>query len=104
MQYVIVGILDSYGDAEAAVEDLELAGIVGHQVEVITNIDEDARTATPRARRPRSPTSHIATGLGVCSVPAALSKKAKRATFPANSQTTSANKNFTPITSNRAAL
>jgi hypothetical protein len=45
MQYVIVGILDSYGDTEAAVEDLELAGIVGHQVEVITNIDEDARTA-----------------------------------------------------------
>ncbi len=45
MQYVIVGILDSYGDAEAAVEDLELAGIVGEQVEVISDIDEDARTA-----------------------------------------------------------
>ena len=45
MQYVIVGILNSYGDAEAAVEDLELAGIVGQQVEVISDIDEDARTA-----------------------------------------------------------
>jgi hypothetical protein len=45
MQYVIVGILNNYGDAEAAVEDLELAGIVGHQVEVITDIDQDARTA-----------------------------------------------------------
>ena len=45
MQYVIVGILKSYGDAEAAVEDLEVAGIDGNQVEVITDIDEDARTA-----------------------------------------------------------
>jgi hypothetical protein len=45
MQYVIVGILKSYGEAEAAVEDLEVAGIDGNQVEVITDIDEDARTA-----------------------------------------------------------
>jgi hypothetical protein len=45
MQYVIVGIFKNYGEAEAAVEDLELAGITGNQVEVISNIDEDARTA-----------------------------------------------------------
>ncbi len=45
MQYVIVGILDSYGDAEAAVADLESAGIMGEQVEVISDIDQDARTA-----------------------------------------------------------
>jgi hypothetical protein len=45
MQYVIVGILKNYGEAEAAVEDLEVAGISGHQVEVISDIDEDARTA-----------------------------------------------------------
>ena len=45
MEYVIVGILKSYGEAEAAVEDLENAGIVGGQVEVISDIDEDARTA-----------------------------------------------------------
>jgi hypothetical protein len=45
MKYAIVGILSSYADAEAAVQDLELAGIVGEQVEVITDIDEDARTA-----------------------------------------------------------
>jgi hypothetical protein len=45
MQYVIVGILDRYGDAEAAVQDLELAGIAGQQVEVISDIDEDVRTA-----------------------------------------------------------
>jgi hypothetical protein len=45
MKYVIVGILDSYGDAEAAVQDLEVAGIAGGQVEVISDIDEDARTA-----------------------------------------------------------
>ena len=45
MEYVIVGILKNYGDAEAAVEDLENAGIMGHQVEVITDIDDDARAA-----------------------------------------------------------
>ena len=45
MQFAIVGILKTYEDAEAAVQDLELAGIVGEQVEVISDIDEDARTA-----------------------------------------------------------
>ena len=45
MQYAIVGILGSYGDAEAAVQDLEIAGISGGQVEVISDIDDDARTA-----------------------------------------------------------
>ncbi|MGB8525093.1 MAG: hypothetical protein WCD43_19175 [Candidatus Acidiferrales bacterium] len=45
MKYAIVGILNSYADAEAAVRDLELAGIEGEQVEVITDIDADARTA-----------------------------------------------------------
>src|SRR3984885_9061821 len=45
MKFVIVGILDSYGEAEAAVQDLEVAGIAGGQVEVISEIDEDARTA-----------------------------------------------------------
>jgi hypothetical protein len=58
MQYAIVGILDSYADAEAAVRDLELAGIVGEQVEVISDIDEDARTAnTPDepSTKPKEP-------------------------------------------------
>jgi hypothetical protein len=58
MQYAIVGILDSYADAEAAVRDLELAGIVGEQVEVISDIDEDARTAnTPGepSTKPKEP-------------------------------------------------
>src|SRR3984885_14029398 len=61
MQYVIVGILRNYGDAEAAVEDLELAGIDGNQVEVITDIDEDARTAnTPgeASTKPEKPHSN----------------------------------------------
>jgi hypothetical protein len=58
MQYVIVGILDSYADAEAAVQDLELAGIMGEQVEVISDIDEDARTAnTPGEPSTQSPPS-----------------------------------------------
>jgi hypothetical protein len=51
MQYMVVGIFGSYGDAEAAVMDLEQTGIVGEQVEVITDIDEDVRTAhTPGER------------------------------------------------------
>jgi hypothetical protein len=45
MKFVIVGILAGYGEAEDAVEDLEEAGIKGGQVEVISEIDEDARTA-----------------------------------------------------------
>ena len=45
MQYMVVGLFGSYADAEAAVRDLELAGIVGEQVEVISDIDQDARTA-----------------------------------------------------------
>ena len=45
MGYIIVGIFESYGAAEAAVTDLEMAGIVGEQVEVISDLDDDARTA-----------------------------------------------------------
>lgn len=45
MPYVVVGILNSYAEAEGAVQDLELAGIVGEQVEVISDLAQDARTA-----------------------------------------------------------
>jgi len=45
MEFIVVGILDGYREAEEAVQDLELAGIVGGQVEVISDVDEDARTA-----------------------------------------------------------
>ena len=45
MEFIVVGILDGYRDAEEAVQDLESAGIVGGQVEVISDVDEDARTA-----------------------------------------------------------
>ena len=49
MKYVVVGMFERYAQAESAVEDLEAAGIVGDQVEVISDIDEDVRTAdTPR--------------------------------------------------------
>ena len=59
MKFVIVGILDSYEDAENAVEDLEQAGIVGGEVEVISNIDEDARTAnTPGEASTKSGERH----------------------------------------------
>lgn len=45
MQYVVVGMFRNYGAAEAAVRDLEFAGIVGEQVEVISDVDHDWRTA-----------------------------------------------------------
>lgn len=45
MQFMVVGIFGTYGEAEAAVRDLDLAGIVGEQVEVIGDLDQDARTA-----------------------------------------------------------
>jgi hypothetical protein len=44
MQYIVVGIFAHYTDAEEARLDLELAGIVGNQVELISDINEDART------------------------------------------------------------
>lgn len=45
MQYIVVGILASYADAEAATSDLAPAGIMGEQVEIISDMDEDVRTA-----------------------------------------------------------
>jgi hypothetical protein len=45
MQYVVIGLFKRYEDAEAAVRDLEQMGIEGEQVELITDIDQDARTA-----------------------------------------------------------
>jgi hypothetical protein len=59
MKFVIVGILGSYAGAEDAVEDLEQVGIVGGQVEVISEIDEDARTAdTPGEAGTKSGEAH----------------------------------------------
>ncbi len=36
MQYTVIGMFGRYADAEAAVLDLESAGIVGEQVETIS--------------------------------------------------------------------
>jgi hypothetical protein len=59
VQFMVVGLFGSYGDAEAAVRDLEMAGIVGEQVEVITDIDQDVRTAnTPGEPSTRNPEPH----------------------------------------------
>lgn len=59
MQFVVVGILAKYGEAQDAVQELEQAGIVGGQVEMITDIDEDARTEdTPGERSTNTPGSH----------------------------------------------
>ena len=45
MQYEVTGIFKTYREAEAAVRELELAGIAGEQVQLIDDIDTDARTA-----------------------------------------------------------
>ncbi len=103
MQYVIVGILDSYADAEAAVEDLELAGIMGEQVEVISDIDEDARTAdTPGepSTKPRAAKGNWIARLFGAGGPF---QNLKCAIFPVNSRITLATRNSTPLTSSRAA-
>jgi hypothetical protein len=55
MKYMVVGMFGSYADAEAAVGDLELAGIVGEQVEVISDIDQDARTANTQGEPSTKP-------------------------------------------------
>jgi hypothetical protein len=59
VQYAVIGLFTRYEDAEAAVRDLEQMGIEGEQVEIITDVDQDVRTANtpgepstnPRAAR-----------------------------------------------------
>jgi len=58
MRYMLVGLFDRFGDAEAAVTDLEQAGIVGEQVEVISDIDEDARTVGTENEPSTKPRDH----------------------------------------------
>jgi hypothetical protein len=45
MRYVVVGMFEKYAEAESTVEDLENAGILGQEIEIIGDIDEDIRTA-----------------------------------------------------------
>jgi hypothetical protein len=73
MPYTVVGIFGSYGDTEAAVRDLELAGIVGEQVEVISDLTQDARTANtpgePSTKPPEPHHSRLAGLFGAGSAP-----------------------------------
>jgi hypothetical protein len=58
-QFMVVGLFPRYGVAERTIQDLEQAGIVGEQVEIITDVDEDARTEnTPGERSTRTPESY----------------------------------------------
>jgi len=43
MRTVLIGLFDLYAQAEDAVEELELAGIVGEEVEVVSDVDRDLR-------------------------------------------------------------
>lgn len=59
MKYVVVGMFERYAQAESTVEDLEAAGIVGDQVEIISDLDEDVRTAdTPHEPQTKPRESH----------------------------------------------
>jgi len=42
MQINVIGLFDSYAKAEAAIRDLERSGIVGEQVEIISDTGRDA--------------------------------------------------------------
>jgi hypothetical protein len=43
MHTVLIGLFDTYGQAEAVVRDLELAAIVGEEVEVLSDVDRNLR-------------------------------------------------------------
>jgi hypothetical protein len=43
MRKVLIALFPRYGDAEAAVRDLELAGLAGGEIEVVSDVDRDAR-------------------------------------------------------------
>lgn len=43
MRKVLIALFQRYGDAEAAVRDLELAGLAGGEIEVVSDVDRDAR-------------------------------------------------------------
>jgi hypothetical protein len=43
MHTALIGLFDKYEQAEAAVQDLELAGVVGEEIETISDVDQDSR-------------------------------------------------------------
>jgi hypothetical protein len=43
MHTALIGLFDRYEQAEGAVQDLELAGVVGEEIEFIGDVDRDAR-------------------------------------------------------------
>jgi hypothetical protein len=59
VEYVVVGILKGYREGEEAIQDLELAGITGGQVQLITDTNDDARTIdTPGEKSTDPPNPH----------------------------------------------
>jgi hypothetical protein len=43
MRTALIGLFDTYGQAESAVRDLELAGMGGGEIEVASDVDRDLR-------------------------------------------------------------
>lgn len=54
-EYVVVGIFSNYRAAEEAIQDLELAGITGGEVEVIRDLNDDARVADTPGEKSTEP-------------------------------------------------
>ena len=71
MHTTVIGLFDTYGQAEAAVRDLEIAGIVGEEVEVISDTDRDARAEALGVKPRESFRDRIARVFGGSAKPAA---------------------------------
>jgi hypothetical protein len=64
MHTTVIGVFHSYGQAEAAVRDLELSGIVGEQVELISDTGRDATAESLGAKPPETFRDRIARAFG----------------------------------------
>jgi hypothetical protein len=53
MRKIVLGMVDSYGDAEQIVEQLEREGIVGNEVQVISDPDDEVLGFGDEAAKPR---------------------------------------------------
>ena len=100
MEYVVVGILTGYREGEEAIQDLELAGITGGQVQLITDTDDDARTIDTPGEKSTDPPKKNPSWLARLFGQGARSRPF--APIPATSRITSATRNFTPRTSSKA--
>ncbi len=83
MSKSVIGLFDTYGEAAEVVRDLELAGIVGEQVELVSAVDEEVPFAgneekTSSAGRKEKGTAHAIMWRIRNSLPASHAEGARR--------------------------